>query len=176
MRGVLETRECVVCGRSITQCRSYFTNRPESTTCSEECRLELRESRKAPRSTRYCVVCGTAVTRAESQWQVPVERQKCSTKCINTTHGKLYHPSYSRWHNIMTRCHYNPTKNYGLRGVSMYPEWHDVTKFLDWLDENLGPCPEGYSLDRIDNNGNYEPGNLRWATYSQQIANRRASC
>ena len=44
--------------------------------------------------------------------------------------------------------------------------------FYRYLDDVLGPCPPGHSINRIDNNSNYEPGNLRWATRSQQSANR----
>ena len=75
---------------------------------------------------------------------------------------------------MMDRCtspdnnHYH---NYGARGIEVCPEWHDVAVFCAWIDENLGPCPPGMSMDRINNDGNYEPGNVRWATASQQVRN-----
>jgi hypothetical protein len=91
-------------------------------------------------------------------------------------HGLSDHPSLYRWYNIKSRC-FDPTNHnyhrYGGRGITVYVPWvSDVAAFVDWLDSNLGPCPDGYSLDRIDNNGNYEPGNLRWATWSEQMKNR----
>jgi hypothetical protein len=56
----------------------------------------------------------------------------------------------------------------------MYPAWiDDFQAFADYLDTVLGPRPHKYSLDRINNEGHYEPGNLRWATYSEQAFNRR---
>lgn len=93
---------------------------------------------------------------------------------INTTNGMSKHVHRDRWANMMDRCtspdnnHYH---NYGARGIEVCPEWHDVAVFCAWIDENLGPCPPGMSMDRINNDGNYEPGNVRWATASQQVRN-----
>jgi len=65
----------------------------------------------------------------------------------------------------------NPNwKNYGGRGIRVCDEW--LASF-DAFYAYVGDPPEGMSLDRIDNDGNYEPGNVRWATMEQQLANRR---
>jgi hypothetical protein len=57
----------------------------------------------------------------------------------------------------------------------MFSGWKDDAEaFMAWIDNNLGPCPgKGWSLDRIDNDGDYEPGNLRWATQAMQNANKQ---
>lgn len=86
------------------------------------------------------------------------------------------HPHYNRWEMMKRRC-LNPKHHaygiYGARGIKIYSPWiHDFSLFNDWLNSALGPCPEGHSLDRIDNNGNYEPGNLRWADQKTQNENR----
>lgn len=81
------------------------------------------------------------------------------------------------WHGVVRRCCNEDDRgypNYGGRGIAIYSEWRESPwRFVEWLDENLGPRPKGYSLDRIDNDGNYEPGNLRWASRSTQQRNRR---
>lgn len=84
---------------------------------------------------------------------------------------------YQTWCSIKQRCYNNSYKeyyNYGGRGIKMYIPWkYNYILFKLWILENLGNRPEGYSLDRINNDGNYEPGNIRWATYKQQANNRR---
>lgn len=86
------------------------------------------------------------------------------------------HPHYGRWQAMIARCEH-PTnaayKNYGGRGIIVCDEWHDPLVFIEYLDNKLGPCPEGYSMDRIDNDGGYEPGNIRWASASEQSTNQR---
>ena len=97
-------------------------------------------------------------------------------RALVTKHGLSYHPLYRRWQGMLQRCE-NPGhqafKNYGGRGITVLAEWHDVAVFIAWIEANLGPRPDGCTLDRVDNDGNYEPGNLRWATHSAQAANQR---
>lgn len=86
---------------------------------------------------------------------------------------------YGVWQGIKYRCN-NPNcsnfKNYGARGISISPLWeHDFQAFYDYVSALPHYGEEGYSIDRIDNDGNYEPGNVRWATKSQQGENTRAS-
>lgn len=90
--------------------------------------------------------------------------------------GNSSHPLFNTWHGILTRCYNteNPSfKYYGEIGIQVYYKWHDSKCFYEWMDLNLGPRPEGYSLDRINVYENYEPGNLRWADNVTQMNNRR---
>ena len=91
--------------------------------------------------------------------------------------GIRQHMFYDKWASVKRRCTDTTDKDYhhyGGRGITMAEEWvEDSAAFCHWLEDNLGPCPEGMSLDREDNDGNYEPGNLRWAPWTTQRANRR---
>lgn len=84
---------------------------------------------------------------------------------------------YAIWNAIKYRC-YNKNnshyKYYGERGIIMFPEWIDnYPLFKEYILTNLGERPDSYLIDRIDNDGNYEPNNLRWVTPSESNKNRR---
>ncbi|MDP2271274.1 MAG: hypothetical protein Q8K32_11120 [Archangium sp.] len=80
-------------------------------------------------------------------------------------------PEYRSWHAMLQRCNdpkHRAFHRYGGRGISVCERWNNLVNFV----ADMGSRPSGTSLDRINNDGNYEPGNCRWATAKQQRANQ----
>ncbi len=94
---------------------------------------------------------------------------------MNTTHGGTGTRLYRIWNSMKTRC-MNPNCNhfdyYGGRGISICAEWlNNFATFYLWAVNN--GYDQSLTLDRIDSDGNYEPGNCRWATWHEQRVNQR---
>ena len=103
------------------------------------------------------------------------ERHAELFRAIKTTHGLSGTRLYSVWRGMMTRCydathaHYD---SYGGRGIQVCQRWRDPSTFSEDLSASYKP---GLTLDRIDNNGDYEPSNCRWATHVEQCQNKRTN-
>lgn len=98
----------------------------------------------------------------------------CFRKVQLRTHGGRYSLEYNVWTSIKSRCLAKNSSryyNYGARGITMCERW--INSFANFL-EDMGERPSlTHSIDRIDNKGNYEPGNCRWATKKEQGRNTR---
>lgn len=122
--------------------------------------------------------CGT---ERRILWEKVIRGQTKSCGCLGRKaqarkvrkHGLATIPEYKVWRCMIQRCE-NPAWQsypyYGGRGIKVCERWHDIRKFI----KDMGRRPsEKHQLDRMDNNGNYEPGNVRWVTKTEQARNQK---
>lgn len=126
--------------------------------------------------------CGT-----EREYSIPKLRRGESTQCFrcagrnyassSRTHGMHRTPEYQAWRRMRERCRpsYVSPQNYHDRGITYHLGWFTDGGFERFM-AHIGPMPSSkHTLDRINTDGNYEPGNVRWATHKQNSRNKRNS-
>ncbi len=136
-------------------------------------------SRMALGAKWLCVCSCGNLTIVAQRYLIDQTTQSCgclhreALSNMRRTHGQSNNPLYAVRKMMIQRCHNPKNKRYpewGGRGISVCQRWRDsVEAFLF----DVGERPPGCSLDRIDNDGNYEPSNVRWATATEQSRNRR---
>ena len=126
-------------------------------TCRCECGAikDIIEDSLKSRKTRSC-------------WCLQKERV---SEC-NSTHGKSHISAHAIWLGMISRCHKfgsSGYQDYGGRGIKVCARWKKFENFY----ADMGDRPEGLTLERKNNDGNYEPGNCKWATLEEQANNKR---
>ncbi len=125
--------------------------------------------------------CGGTIeissARLSAKFRLQTAHCGCDARATKAEqHGMCYTPEYRAWSAMRMRCvnrNVETWVNYGGRGISVCARW--MNSFIAFY-EDMGPRPSSaHSLDRIDNDGDYEPSNCRWATSKQQMNNRRPS-
>lgn len=125
----------------------------------------------------FCSECGVRVTARATRCK------RCSTTAFNRETKRKYPPGfdtksslYKIWRGMHMRC-YSPAhsgfKNYGGRGITITAAWHDYAAFMDWA-RGSGFC-DGLTIERKDNDKDYEPNNCTWIERPRQQAHKRAS-
>lgn len=124
--------------------------------------------------------CSCGGTKETRQWKLRAGKVRscgCLHREVTVTHGLANTPVYACWQQMLQRC-FNPKRkaypDYGGRGITVCDRWNPAEggSFENFL-EDMGECPEGLTLDRIDVDGNYCKENCRWVNSSMQVYNTR---
>lgn len=139
---------------------------------------KVRTAKGKKQQWRCRCVCGVVLT-TRHDYLLHTNTPKTSCGCLNKGNSVLHREEYHIHNSMLQRCYtvsHVAYKSYGGRGISVCAEWRDTKSGFDAFLAYIGKRPsKEYSIDRLDPNGDYEPGNVQWATDKHQARNKRKS-
>jgi predicted SprT family Zn-dependent metalloprotease len=133
-----------------------------------------KEKNKERNEWFYLCICDCGTQKLISGNRLNNGQANKCPRCRVKTHGMSYTSTFKIWIGILRRCsnkNFKAYKYYGGRGITICNRWLKFENFL----EDMGARPSGLQIDRINNNGNYEPGNCRWVTAAVNHSNRNVN-
>lgn len=134
-----------------------------------------RAANRGKRTVWVCLCSCGKECEAQAEHLSRNARTSCGCVTKSTKHGRYKHPLYATWNLMLSRClntNHTYYHRYGGRGIKIFEPWKEFSVFVDYVSLTLGDRPKDCQMDRKDNDGDYCPGNVRWATRKENCRHK----